>query len=630
MINKKLLLFGGKGGVGKTTCAAATALYFASSGKKTLLVSTDPAHSLSDSLNVQIGSEVRTVKKNLDALEIDAALLLEDYKKAYGEIIKQIADEGTFFSKDDIKQFFDLSLPGIDELMALMKIMDVLDEKKYDTIILDTAPTGHTIRLLELPQVMLTYMHVLAEMRLKHKVVVRMMVGRYIKDKADEFINDMNNRITRLQKVLTSNTTAFIPVVTPEKMAVAETERLVTILKKDGIHIEFIILNRVIAKSCAFCTKRAASQTAMIRRVKRLHSSIKEIPLLALEVRGKYLDSVSAILYTATELYTPNAMIHHTSEKTNASKGATVTFTSLKITNSTQFLLFGGKGGVGKTSCAAAAALHEGTKKKVLVFSTDPAHSLSDAFGKKIGDSVTPITPNVDALEIQSMVLLEQLKKKYKTEMKAFFGSVFRSTTTATIDAPYDRKVMEDLFELCPPGVDELMALKTMMDFMNEKKYDLFILDTAPTGHTLRLLEMPEIAEAWLETLADIQDKYPLSLELGETLQSMLDTVKKLRSIMTDTSKTAFVVVSIPEAMSVLETSDLTAALTRLRVPSSYIIVNKIIPESSCDFCKSKRAEQQVHIQALHKMKKKLVAVSLFDSDISDMKQLQQLGKQLY
>ncbi|MFH1317025.1 MAG: ArsA-related P-loop ATPase [Candidatus Woesearchaeota archaeon] len=199
MINNKLLIFGGKGGVGKTSCAAATAIYAASKGKKTLILSTDPAHSLSDSFEKEIGNKITRINENLevlrnpkgisetqgnkvssapkiakrflsapktqgflDALEIDAASLLKDYKTKYGDLIKQIANEGTFFSKEDIQEFFDLSLPGMDELMALVKIIDILEEDKYDLLILDTAPTGHTIRLLEMPQLLTSYVNVFA------------------------------------------------------------------------------------------------------------------------------------------------------------------------------------------------------------------------------------------------------------------------------------------------------------------------------------------------------------------------------------------------------------------------------------------------------------------------------------
>jgi arsenite/tail-anchored protein-transporting ATPase len=219
LIDKKFLLFGGKGGVGKTSCAAATAVYAASKGKKTLVLSTDPAHSLADSFNKTIGGKITKLDNNLDGLEIDAPALLKEYKDKYGPLLRQIADEGTYFSKDEIQRFFDLSLPGMDELMALIKITDILEENKYDLLVLDTAPTGHTIRLLELPEMMTSYVKLLIEMRQKHRTIVSMMTRRYIKDKADEYIEKTNNDIKRIKLTLKdSEKTRFIPITIPEAM----------------------------------------------------------------------------------------------------------------------------------------------------------------------------------------------------------------------------------------------------------------------------------------------------------------------------------------------------------------------------------------------------------------------------
>lgn len=657
MLDKKLLLFGGKGGVGKTSCATATALHAAAQGKKVLVLSTDPAHSLADSFGVAIGDKVTKIKDNLDGLEIDAASLLVEYKKKYGELIKQIADEGTFFSKDDIQQFFDLSLPGMDELMALLKVIDILAEEKYDLLILDTAPTGHTIRLLELPDLMTSYIRVLAEMRRKHHVVVRMMTRKkYVKDQADLFIDKMHVDIERLKEVLKSSSTQFIPVLIPEAMAINETERLMAVLEKFNVPVSEMIVNRVMVEKCDFCKKRKLSQEKYLAEIKKkfVKYKVKEVPLFANEIKGKSLEVLASILFNETrenqgfsgpqkserflrEYELPKSIIKKSVEK--------VSFNKLVVKESTEFLLFGGKGGVGKTSCAAATALEESRKKKVLVFSTDPAHSLSDSFGTQIGSKVTPINKNLSALEIDSYTLLNNLKKKYRKEIHDFFNSVFKPTTSATIDAPYDRKVMESLFDLCPPGIDEIMALKTMMDLMKpaqsgsrksdedfrgEGKYDLFILDTAPTGHTIRLLEMPEVAQQWVSTLLEIQEKYPLSFEIGETLQEMLETIKKVRVMLMDGKKSEFVIVSIPEAMSVLETQDLVSSLKRLKVTVEYLIINKIVPSSECGFCSAKRSEQLDYVKKLQELKLKLVGVELFEKEIQGMKVLEELTEKLF
>ena len=140
----RLLLFGGKGGVGKTTCATATALSLARRWPDSsyLLVSTDPAHSLADSL---AGSPL---PPNLTVTELDAAERLAAFRSAHGAKLEEIAARGTFLDNDDIHRLLDLSLPGLDELMAFLDISGWIEQERYACVIVDTAPWGHTLHLL--------------------------------------------------------------------------------------------------------------------------------------------------------------------------------------------------------------------------------------------------------------------------------------------------------------------------------------------------------------------------------------------------------------------------------------------------------------------------------------------------
>src|SRR3989338_9605162 len=145
----KLILFGGKGGVGKTTCAVSTGLYLAMDFR-TLIISTDPAHSISDSLGQSIGDEIKEVKgiKNLSAIEISAEKSLSKFKRRYENQIRKIMDTSTYLDREDIDSIFDLPIPGIDEVMGFKTIVDLIEEGKFDKYIVDTAPTGHALRLL--------------------------------------------------------------------------------------------------------------------------------------------------------------------------------------------------------------------------------------------------------------------------------------------------------------------------------------------------------------------------------------------------------------------------------------------------------------------------------------------------
>jgi arsenite/tail-anchored protein-transporting ATPase len=162
--NTRYIFFGGKGGVGKTTAAAATALTLldaAQPGERVLLFSTDPAHSLSDSLDVELGDRAAEVARRgagedaprLFAREMDAAAALDAFKAKHRAVLAEIADRGTILDEADINDLLDLSLPGMDEVMALFELSEVERGGEFARVVVDTAPSGHTTRMLRLPDV---------------------------------------------------------------------------------------------------------------------------------------------------------------------------------------------------------------------------------------------------------------------------------------------------------------------------------------------------------------------------------------------------------------------------------------------------------------------------------------------
>ena len=180
----RLIFFGGKGGVGKTTCAAATALSAArrSPRRSFLLVSTDPAHSLADSLGDF------QPPRNLKILEFNAQDSLETFKTRHRDKFAQIAARGTFLDEDDIRRVLDLSLPGLDEFMALLEIAGWAETRAYDLIIVDTAPTGHTLRLLSTPELIRTWLKALDALLAKHRYMQERFRGSYQRDELDDFL----------------------------------------------------------------------------------------------------------------------------------------------------------------------------------------------------------------------------------------------------------------------------------------------------------------------------------------------------------------------------------------------------------------------------------------------------------
>ena len=300
----KLILFGGKGGVGKTTCASSTGLYLAKEGYKVLVVSTDPAHSLSDSLGQKIGDEVKEVKgvKNLSALEVNAQKALSQFKVKYELEIKKIFDTSTYLDQEDIDAFLALPIPGIDEVMGFKTIVDLIDDAKFDKYIVDTAPTGHALRLLALPQLLDEWIKVLAKMRWKYRYMVESFSGKYNPDEGDDFLVEMKKTVKKIEGLLKDRERCeFVAVTIPEDMAILETDRLVNDLNRYGIKVRQLLLNNVLeSRDCQFCRERSDAQEEYIKQIRKKFTALKAtiIPLQPREVKGlEVLDKFSRSLF---------------------------------------------------------------------------------------------------------------------------------------------------------------------------------------------------------------------------------------------------------------------------------------------------------------------------------------------
>lgn len=299
----KLILFGGKGGVGKTTCTVATGIYL-SKYFKTLLISTDPAHSLSDSLSCPVKDEVTEIKgiKNLHGLEINAEKVLAKFKVKYEKEIKKILDTSTYLDQQDIDSIFSLSIPGIDEVMGFRTIVDLIDEGNFDKYIVDTAPTGHALRLLNMPGVLDDWVKVMAKMRWKYRYLVETFAGKYAADEGDDFLVDMKKTVKRIEGLLRDEKRCeFIPVTIPEDMAISETEKLIKTLDGYGINVKQLIINNVLESgNCEFCKKRKKEQEKYIYKIKEKFDRLK-ITIVFLqpeEVKGlDTLDNFKGLLF---------------------------------------------------------------------------------------------------------------------------------------------------------------------------------------------------------------------------------------------------------------------------------------------------------------------------------------------
>lgn len=641
----RLIIFGGKGGVGKTTMAASAALQLACSchsDKKLLVISTDPAHSLGDSFGIKLGDHVTPIQwaegrgqgsgvrdqesvvsdqqpttndqcpmTNLYARELDAKRLADEFRQKNGTVIKKLADRGTYFDQQDIAEFFDLSLPGMDEVMAIIEMANLLKEGRYDILILDTAPTGHTVRMLTLPEQMKKWIEVMELMQQKHRYMAVHFTGKkYVKDECDIFLDNLSSDIDRVKKLLSNReTTRFVPVTIPEPMSIYETKRLISALDNLNVPVMDIIINRVMdTHGCAFCISRKEDQRGPLSEIEEVFSqyNLIKVPLFPKEIRGvKELKGLADYLLGMSKPSTLTKLLQ-TDEEPQA---------YLTLNPDLEFVFLGGKGGVGKSSLASATAIHlakRNPEKKILVFSTDPAHSLSDSFKVNIGDKITPIqwavgssngqrttdNTNLFALEIDADKLFENFKQDYKKDIEELFDRFLGRG----VDLKFDREVMTELLTLAPPGLDEVMALDTIMDLRKEGKFDIFVLDTSPTGHLLRFLELPDVVREWLHAFFRLLLKYKGLVRLAKAAEkalAMSRNVRRIQEALVDPKRTAFVAVTIPEAMGFLELERLVSAVDNARIPCNHVVINMVIPQTDCDFCSSKRMEQQEYIKKI-------------------------------
>ncbi|MDR0911602.1 MAG: arsenical pump-driving ATPase GET3 [Methanobrevibacter sp.] len=310
--NKTTFIFvGGKGGVGKTSVSASTAIYLAEQGKKTLIVSTDPAHSLSDSLETYIGPNPKIIRENLYGVEIDPEMAMER-QQAELNAKKSIASPDQLPGLDMLTDQLDLasSSPGADEAAAFEIFVQVMTTNEYDVVVFDTAPTGHTLRLLSFPDLMDSWVGKMIKAKSKLGSLTSGLknlipfVGDDDEDIASTAeLEETKRKIAEAKEVLTNpDRTSFKMVVIPEEMSIYESERAIESLKKNDMNVDSIIVNQIMPDidNCDFCQSRYKIQQKRIALInqKFKDQEIAQIPLFKEEVKGqKKLEEFAEILY---------------------------------------------------------------------------------------------------------------------------------------------------------------------------------------------------------------------------------------------------------------------------------------------------------------------------------------------
>jgi arsenite-transporting ATPase len=302
----RTILFTGKGGVGKTTLSAATALRSAALGQNTLIISTDVAHSLADALDVPLGNEPQPVgSSRLFAAELDAGEELERY---WGDVKRRIAaalrDEGVSATAAGELAV----IPGLDEVLALMRIKRYYDEGAYDVLIIDSAPTGAAMRLLAAPDLnrwyarhLLGFSRGLARMILPSlRAAIKLPIGE---DMVQQRIGQLFDQVEALRTILTdAERTSVRLVLNPDHMAVRETQRAYTYMSLFGLTVDALFVNRIIPDQVRdpFFADWKADQAAHLQMVNEAFQPLPvfEVPLMRQAVVG-----IGALESLGLELY---------------------------------------------------------------------------------------------------------------------------------------------------------------------------------------------------------------------------------------------------------------------------------------------------------------------------------------
>ncbi|MGM8213760.1 ArsA family ATPase [Virgibacillus sp. W0430] len=272
---KKIVFVGGKGGVGKSTTSAAIAYKLANKGYRTLLISTDPAHNIGHIFEQKVGAHITPVSENLSALEIDPAQETKVYIQSVKDNIKGLV-QSTMMEEVNRQLDTAQASPGADEAALFDKLITIILEESnnFDRLVFDTAPTGHTIRLLSLPELMGVWIHGLLEKRKKTKenYVQLLNDGEPLEDPIYDVLKDRQRRFEAVRKImLDPEQTGFIFVLNPERLPILETKAAIELLENYDLHVKTLIVNKVLPEAVdgAFFQKRKEHEQKYVNQIEQ-------------------------------------------------------------------------------------------------------------------------------------------------------------------------------------------------------------------------------------------------------------------------------------------------------------------------------------------------------------------------
>jgi arsenite-transporting ATPase len=603
--------FSGKGGVGKTTMASATALHYAINGKKTLIVTTDPASNLADVFEQKIGHKVTLMNvgercnvplnaPQLYAMEIDPEQAARDYKENIIGPLRGTMPDDVIASLEE-----NLSGPCTTEMASFDRFMDFMGTDDYDMIVFDTAPTGHTIRLLELP----------------------VDWSRHIQDASQgsgqtclgpvQSIQDSKDKYDRATALLRDKSrTDFIFVMRPESLSLYETMRASNELESIGITSGHIIINGILPEEVCingFFRKKFLCHQEIIREA---DEKLKK-PARYMMLKDNEISGINALQKVAEELFDKKASTIPSSDRTDKTDiidelSGNTNFSSIHSDighmilpeKETKAIFFTGKGGVGKTTISCITALSSAQKGvRTLIVTTDPAAHIGEVYGIKIGSRPAEIADNLFAVMIDQ----EEASREYKKNIMDEARGKYSDDMMAALEE-----------ELNSPCTDEMASFDKFIQFIECSEYSTIIFDTAPTGHTLRLLDLP------FDYARQAELKVPVEAA-SEVNKESRNRFKKIIELLRNKSLTVFCTVLYPESTPVLESYRAMIDLKDAGIETQFIVANMVLPEEVCinNFFKNRRKMQLHYLDTIkEKFNLPVLAFPLMDDEIKGFERL--------
>lgn len=596
-----LHFFAGKGGVGKTTLATAFALNLAEKfpKDKVLLVSADGSHTLADLLKKPLSSEPARIVAGkgdggLSAAEFAPAAAMPAFLERYEPALRQAAVKGAVLSEEELQKILAQSMAGIEEAVFLLGLQRELDEGTWNRIVVDTAPTSQTLRSLDLPAGLRKFLGLVRSGETK---------GKKDSAAAPTFLDELGGRLEKLIAALKDpQRTSFHLVALPEPVPEAQTRMYFAKLVERGFPVAEFLVNQVEDREgCPACQGRRGLQAPQVRKLQAVDKNVPVQLIAKREIPPRGLDDLKKLAKDWVAGKEGKALAFAAAEGPPALvRAPSMAPIAAPPIPPTRLIFFVGQGGVGKSSCAAAAAVTLTEKEgPVLLISTDPAHSLSDVLQSRLTDTETQVkgTKGLYARELDVVSWFSALRKRWKEKADRAFESLKPS------DVAWDRDVLKNLLDSAPPAIDELAALSSLTDALVQERFKRIVVDPAPAGGMVRVVELPGVALGWLEAVYQAIAKYRARgmAELADDVAGMIKHVKRFEQAMGTPSESRFVVVTRGDELQATRTERLVEALKERGLAVERVLVNRVLPKSTCARCENRRKNELLAAKALEK-----------------------------